>query len=60
MPIIGMPSATKALELLDDAVKSKGATIIGATNRPDDIDEALKRVLAETPEDHASHCCAVS
>ncbi|MBB3612999.1 ATP-binding protein [Rhizobium sp. BK602] len=33
----------KALELLDGAVKSEGIIIIGATNRPDDIDEALKR-----------------
>ncbi|MGY5811712.1 AAA family ATPase [Rhizobium sp. LEGMi198b] len=33
----------KALELLDGAVKSEGVIIIGATNRPDDIDEALKR-----------------
>ncbi|MDL2400321.1 AAA family ATPase [Rhizobium mayense] len=33
----------KALELLDGAVKSEGVIIVGATNRPDDIDEALKR-----------------
>jgi hypothetical protein len=33
----------KALELLDGAVKSEGLIIIGATNRPDEIDEALKR-----------------
>ncbi|OQP86040.1 hypothetical protein BTR14_13230 [Rhizobium rhizosphaerae] len=33
----------KALELLDGAVKSEGLVIVGATNRPDDIDEALKR-----------------
>lgn len=33
----------KALELLDGAVKSEGLIIVGATNRPDDIDEALKR-----------------
>jgi len=33
----------KALELLDGAVKSEGLVIVGATNRPDDIDEAIKR-----------------
>ncbi len=33
----------KALELLDGAVKSEGLIIVGATNRPDDIDEAIKR-----------------
>lgn len=33
----------KALELLDGAVKSQGLIIVGATNRPDDIDEAIKR-----------------
>lgn len=33
----------KALELLDGAVKSEGLVIVGATNRPDQIDEAIKR-----------------
>ncbi len=33
----------KALELLDGAVKSDGLIIVGATNRPSDIDEAIKR-----------------
>lgn len=33
----------KALELLDGAVKNEGLIIVGATNRPDDIDEAIKR-----------------
>lgn len=33
----------KALELLDGAVKSEGLIIVGATNRPDDIDQAIKR-----------------
>jgi hypothetical protein len=33
----------KALELLDGAVKSEGLIIVGATNRPEQIDEALKR-----------------
>lgn len=33
----------KALELLDGAVKSEGLVIVGATNRPDDIDNAIKR-----------------
>ncbi|MBP2547916.1 hypothetical protein J2858_000809 [Neorhizobium galegae] len=33
----------KALELLDGAVRSEGLVIVGATNRPDDIDGALKR-----------------
>lgn len=33
----------KALELLDGAVRSEGLIIIGATNRPGEIDEALKR-----------------
>lgn len=33
----------KALELLDGAVKSEGLIIVGATNRPEAIDEALKR-----------------
>ena len=33
----------KALELFDGAVRSEGLIIIGATNRPGEIDEALKR-----------------
>ena len=33
----------KLLELLDGAVRSEGLIIVGATNRPDDIDEAIKR-----------------
>ena len=33
----------KALELLDGAVKNEGLIVVGATNRPDHIDEALKR-----------------
>lgn len=33
----------KALELLDGAVKSDGLIIVGATNRPEQIDEAIKR-----------------
>lgn len=33
----------KALELLDGAVKSEGLVILGATNRPDQIDDAIKR-----------------
>lgn len=33
----------KALELLDGALKSEGLIIVGATNRPGDIDEAIKR-----------------
>lgn len=33
----------KCLELFDGAVKSEGVIVIGATNRPDDIDEAIKR-----------------
>ncbi len=33
----------KALELLDGAVKSEGLIVVGATNRPEQIDEALKR-----------------
>ncbi|WP_112593094.1 AAA family ATPase [Brucella tritici] len=31
------------LELMDGAVKQEGIIIVGATNRPDDIDEALVR-----------------
>lgn len=33
----------KALELLDGAVKTEGLVIVGATNRPEQIDDALKR-----------------
>lgn len=33
----------KLLELLDGAVKSEGLIVVGATNRPDHIDEAIKR-----------------
>lgn len=33
----------KALELLDGAVKGEGLVVVGATNRPEQIDEALKR-----------------
>ncbi len=33
----------KMLELLDGAVKSEGVVVIGATNRPEYIDEAIKR-----------------
>ncbi len=33
----------KALELLDGAVKSDGLIIVGATNRPEQIDDAIKR-----------------
>lgn len=33
----------KALELFDGAVRSEGLIIIGATNRPGEIDDALKR-----------------
>lgn len=33
----------KALELLDGAIKNEGLIIVGATNRPDHIDEAIKR-----------------
>lgn len=33
----------KALELLDGAVKNEGLIVVGATNRPDHIDEAIKR-----------------
>jgi SpoVK/Ycf46/Vps4 family AAA+-type ATPase len=33
----------KALELLDGAVKGEGLIVVGATNRPEQIDEALKR-----------------
>jgi hypothetical protein len=33
----------KALELLDGAVKAEGVIVVGATNRPHQIDEALRR-----------------
>ena len=33
----------KALELLDGAVKAEGVIVVGATNRPEQIDEALRR-----------------
>ncbi len=33
----------KLLELLDGAVKNEGLIIVGATNRPEHIDEAIKR-----------------
>ncbi|KVK43421.1 hypothetical protein L905_26715 [Agrobacterium sp. TS43] len=33
----------KALEVLDGAIKNEGLIIVGATNRPDHIDEAIKR-----------------
>lgn len=33
----------KLLELLDGAVKSEGVIVVGATNRPGEIDEAIKR-----------------
>ncbi|MCZ8158814.1 MAG: ATP-binding protein [Rhizobiaceae bacterium] len=33
----------KALELLDGTVKGDGLIVVGATNRPEQIDEALKR-----------------
>ncbi|MFC5756544.1 AAA family ATPase [Rhizobium sp. GCM10022189] len=33
----------KALELLDGAVKNEGLIVVGATNRPDHIDEAIRR-----------------
>ncbi|CDN95797.1 AAA family ATPase [Agrobacterium tumefaciens] len=33
----------KALELLDGAVKNEGLIVVGATNRPDHIEEAIKR-----------------
>jgi SpoVK/Ycf46/Vps4 family AAA+-type ATPase len=33
----------RALELLDGAVKGEGIIVVGATNRPEQIDEALKR-----------------
>lgn len=33
----------KALELLDGAIKNEGLIVVGATNRPDHIDEAITR-----------------
>ncbi len=33
----------QALELLDGAIKNEGLIVVGATNRPDHIDEAIKR-----------------
>jgi len=33
----------KALELLDGAVRNEGLIVVGATNRPEHIDEAIKR-----------------
>jgi hypothetical protein len=33
----------KLLELLDGAVKSEGVIVVGATNRPQEIDEAIRR-----------------
>jgi hypothetical protein len=33
----------KLLELLDGAVKSEGVIVVGATNRPGEIDEAIRR-----------------
>jgi SpoVK/Ycf46/Vps4 family AAA+-type ATPase len=33
----------KALELLDGAIKNEGLIVVGATNRPDHIDAAIKR-----------------
>jgi hypothetical protein len=33
----------KVLELLDGAVKSEGVIVVGATNRPNEIDEAIRR-----------------
>ncbi|MFD1747439.1 AAA family ATPase [Rhizobium helianthi] len=33
----------KVLELLDGAVKTDGVIVVGATNRPDQIDEAIRR-----------------
>lgn len=33
----------KALELLDGTVKAEGVIVVGATNRPQQIDEALRR-----------------
>ncbi|TBE99665.1 AAA family ATPase [Rhizobium ruizarguesonis] len=33
----------KLLELLDGAIRSEGVIVVGATNRPDEIDEAIRR-----------------
>jgi len=33
----------KLLELLDGAVKTEGVIVVGATNRPNEIDEAIRR-----------------
>ncbi|NKL30170.1 AAA family ATPase [Rhizobium leguminosarum bv. viciae] len=33
----------KLLELLDGAMKSEGVIVVGATNRPNEIDEAIRR-----------------
>jgi hypothetical protein len=33
----------KLLELLDGAVRTEGVIVVGATNRPDEIDEAIRR-----------------
>ncbi|WP_286079919.1 ATP-binding protein [Agrobacterium sp. MS2] len=33
----------KLLELLDGVMKSEGVIVVGATNRPDEIDEAIRR-----------------
>jgi hypothetical protein len=33
----------KLLELLDGALKSEGVIVVGATNRPNEIDEAIRR-----------------
>lgn len=33
----------KLLELLDGALKSEGVIVVGATNRPQEIDEAIRR-----------------
>lgn len=33
----------KLLELLDGAIKSEGVIVVGATNRPGEIDEAIRR-----------------
>lgn len=33
----------KLLELLDGALKADGVIVVGATNRPDEIDEAIRR-----------------
>lgn len=38
-----MSLVNRLLELLDGALKSEGVIIIGATNRPDVIDPALRR-----------------